>query len=108
MTPFSPAFRGGQSGADIIAGLVKDEDYGTILTFGEIAAALGVSESELVTIRGAVNRAKRRLNRDHMRHLVAVPGKGYKVIYPGEFSTAAVSHRKKSDGRMSKPMNVSK
>ena len=104
--PFTPTFRDGRSGADIIAGLVQDKDYGTILTFGEIAEALGVGESELVIIRGAVNRAKRRLNRDYLRHLVAVPRKGYKVIYPGEFADAAVHHRKKSDRQIKKAISV--
>jgi hypothetical protein len=106
--PFAPAFRDGQTGADIIAALVQDKPYGTVLSFGDLAEALGVSDGDLVTIRGAVNRSKRRLNRDHMRHLVTVPTKGYKVIPPGEFAAAATSHRKKSDRQIKKGISIIK
>lgn len=97
MAPFAPQYRGGQSAASLIVALAGGKPYDTTLSFEEIAEQLEVGADDLVRIRSGIARAKLRLLRDHMRALEAVPGKGYRIIRPGEHARLATHHRRKSD-----------
>jgi len=97
MSPFESTYRDGKSAASLIVALAADKPYDTILGYGEIAAQLGIAEDDLPRIRSGIARAKPRLLRDHLRALEAVPGKGYRIIRPGEHARLATHHRKKSD-----------
>lgn len=108
VAPFEGSYRDGQSAADLIVALVEGKPYDTVLTFDEIAEHLGIDASDLSRLRSAVQRAKHRLNRDHLRALEAVPRKGYRIIKPGEVARVATHHRKKSDRQIKRAIAVIK
>lgn len=108
MPPFTPSYRDGLSAATLVTALAKDKPYDYILSFEEIAKQLGIEVDDSVRIRSAAARAKPRLLREHMRALEAVPGKGYKVLRPGEHARLATSHRRKSDRQIRRAIAVIK
>jgi hypothetical protein len=108
VAPFEPVYRDGRSGASLIAELVEDKPYGTVLTHDEIAECLGIDASDLVRLRSAIARAKPRTEKHHQRALEAVPNKGYRVIYPGEHARLATGHRRKSDRQIKRAISIVK
>jgi len=106
--PFTPTFRGGQPGARLVADLASTRPYGALLSYEELAAQLGVDIAEMPRILAAANRAKRVLLREHMRTLVAVPGRGYKILHPNEMAGLATSFRRKSDRSIRRAIAVIK
>ncbi len=106
--PFTPAYRDGRSAASLIAELAHGKPYGYVLTFEEIAGQLGIDPADLTRIRSAVARVKDRLLREYQRGLVARPGEGYVILYPGAHAHVASKHRKKSDRQIKKAINFIK
>jgi hypothetical protein len=95
--PFEPSFRNGQSGAALITDLASSKPYGYMLTYDEISEQLGISADDLVRLRSAMARAKPRVLKEHLRAMVAVPGKGYRIIPAKDQPDLALRYRKKSD-----------
>lgn len=106
--PFAPTFRDGKSGGRLVAELAAGKPYGTLLTYAELADHLDVDVTEMPRILGAVNRAKRLALRESQRALVAVPGKGFRILHPNEMTGLAIQHRNKSDRQIRKAIAVIK
>lgn len=97
MSPFAPVYRDGRSAASLIIELADGKPYGYILTYEEIAEQLGIDATELVRIRSAMARTKKRLLRECKRGVEARAGQGYEILRPGENADLAIKYRKKSD-----------
>jgi hypothetical protein len=95
MAAFQP--KGSRAIRVIVAELAAKRSYGDLLTFEQIAQAIGVSTEERAQVRQAVSAARPILLRDHNCALVAERGRGYRVARPGEFAGIAQDHRRKSD-----------
>lgn len=98
MAAFQP--KGSRAIRVIVAELAARTQRGNLLTFAEIAAALGLTgdgEATRSQVRQAVSAARPLMLRDHNIALVAERGKGYRVAQPGEFAGIAQDHRRKSD-----------
>lgn len=104
--PFEPVYRDGKSGAELVCELAATRGYGDVLTIGEIADHLGIDPAEEPRLRSAVHRAKPRLEREHLKALEAVRGKGYRIINPHEHTMLAGTHRRKSDRQIKRAIHV--
>jgi hypothetical protein len=104
MNSFQP--KGSRALRVIVAEAAARASYGDVLTFGELASALDVTDDQAgrAQVRQAVSAARPVLLRDHNRALVAVRGKGYRVALPGEFAGLAQDFRRKSDRAISKSL----
>lgn len=106
MSPFQP--KGSRALRVIIAELAAGRAAGELITYDELAPAIGVKDDEAgrSQIRQAVSAARPVLLRDHRRALVAVRGRGYRVAMPGEFAGIAQSHRRSSDRQIGRALAV--
>lgn len=97
MAAFKP--KGSRALRVIIAERAAAEQYGTVLTFAELAAELGAADNEAgrALVRQSVSAARPLLLRDYSKALVAVRGHGYRVAEPGEFAGIAQEHRGRAD-----------
>lgn len=106
MSPFSP--KGSRALRVIVAEMTASADFGTVLTFAELAEALGMNDDEAgrAQVRQAVSAARPLVLQDHGRALVAVRGEGYRVALPGEMAGIAQDHRRRADRQISKALAV--
>lgn len=106
MSPFTP--KGSRALRVIVAELAARAAYGDVLTFTELAQAIGVEDDAAghAQVRQAVSAARPVLLADHGRALVAVRGKGYRVALPGELAGIAQDHRRRADRQIGKALAV--
>jgi hypothetical protein len=106
MSPFPP--KGSRALRVIITEMAAKASRGDVLTFTELAEAIGVGEDEAgrAQVRQTVSAARPLLLSDHGRALVAVRGKGYRVALPGEIAGIAQDHRRRADRQIGKALDV--
>ena len=106
MSPFQP--KGSRALRIIIAEQAAKAAYGDVLTYTELAHAIGTEDDGTghAQVRQAVSAARPLLLSDHGRALVAVRGKGYRVALPGELAGIAQDHRRRADRQISKALAV--
>jgi hypothetical protein len=106
MAAFQP--KGSRAIRVIVVELTAGHTRGDLITFAEIAQAIGLSgnddDSERAQVRQAVSAARPLMLRDHNIALVAERGKGYRVARAGEFAEIAQDHRRKSDRAISRAL----
>ena len=95
MAAFQP--KGSRAIRVIVAELAAKTPRGDLLTFEEIAEAIGADPEDRSAVRQAVSAARPIMLRDHSIALVAERRKGYRVARAGEFAGIAQDHRRKSD-----------
>lgn len=106
MSPFTP--KGSRALRVIVTEMAAAADYGDILTFADLAEALGLDDDEAgrAQVRQAVSAARPLVLQDHGRALVAVRGTGYRVALPGELAGIAQDHRRRADRQIGKALAV--
>lgn len=106
MSPFTP--KGSRALRVIVAEMAAKADYGDVLTFADLAAAIDVEDDEQgrSQVRQTVSAARPLLLSDHGRLLVAVRGKGYRVALPGEAAGVAQDHRRRADRSIGRALAV--
>lgn len=106
IVPFQP--RGSRALRTIVVEMAANAGRGSLLTFAELTAAIGVSDDEAgrARVRQTVSTARPVLLVDHRMALVPDRGKGYRVAYPDEFAGIAQDHRRKSDTQIGKALAV--
>lgn len=100
--------RGSRALRVIVAEMAVKAGRGSLLTFAELAEAIGVADDEPghARVRQAVAAARPVLLVDHRIALVADRGKGYRTAWPDEFAGIAQDHRRKSDKQIGKALAV--
>lgn len=91
MKPFEAL--GDKSRRALLVDLVADIDEDVVIPYEDIAAAIEVDEDDRATCQGAVNAAKRSIEKTHSKALVAVPNVGYRVVRASEHLGLAQSHQ---------------
>lgn len=106
MSPFTP--KGQRALRVIIARLAAERPYGTVISYSELATALGLPDDDKgrPQIRQAVSAARNILLKDHSKTLTAERGKGYRVALPGEFAGIAQDHRSRADRQIGKALDI--
>ena len=106
MSPFTP--KGSRALRVIITEIAAKADYGDVLAFADLAAAIDVQDDEQGRgqVRQTVSAARPLLLNDHGRALVAVRGKGYRVALPGEMAGVAQDHRRRADRSIGRALAV--
>ena len=106
MSPFPS--KGSRALRVIVAEMAAKAAFGDVLTFQELAQAIGVADDEAgrAQVRQAVSAARPLLLNDHGRALVAVRGKGYRVARPGEMAGIAQDHRQKADRSIGRALAI--
>lgn len=104
MSPFAP--KGSRSHRVIVTELAAEAKAGDILTFTQLAEALGVDEGDRSQVRQAVSAARQTLLTRHHRALVAIRGTGYRVALPGEFAGLAEGHKDRASNQIAKALAV--
>lgn len=106
MSPFAP--KGSRALRVIVTEMAAKADYGDILTFADLAAAIDVQDDEQGRgqVRQTVSAARPLLLNDHGRALVAVRGQGYRVALPGEMAGVAQDHRRRADRSIGRALAV--
>lgn len=106
MSPFTP--KGSRAIRVIIAEMAAKAEFGAVLTFTDLGAAIEADEGEAgrAQVRQAVSAARPLLLADHGRALVAVRGTGYRVARPGEMAGIAQDHRQRADRSIGRALAV--
>lgn len=106
MSPFEP--KGSRALRVIVAEMAAKAAFGDVLTFTDLAEAIGVQDDERGRgqVRQTVSAARPLLLSDHGRLLVAVRGKGYRVALPGEAAGVAQDHRRRADRSIGRALAV--
>ena len=107
MSPFPP--KGDRSLRVIVAELAARADYDTLLSFEELARAIGVdpgTEDGLGRVRATVAAARPSVLKDFGRALVSVRSQGYRVAKPGELAGIAQGHRDRADVQVGKALSI--
>lgn len=106
MTQFQP--KGDRSFRSIIISMAANASFGQLLTFSDMADAMGLESQGDVrpAVRGAVAAAKPLLMRDHGRVMISARGEGYRVGRPGEIEGVALDHRNKSEKQLLRALDV--
>ena len=106
MSPFQP--RGSRALRVIVAEIAARAAFGDVLTYTELAEAIGVRDDEQghAQVRQTVSAARPLLLKDSGRALVAVRNKGYRVALPGEFAGIAQDHRRRADRQVGKALAI--
>lgn len=106
MSPFTP--KGSRAIRVVIAEMAAKANFGDVLTFAELGAAIDVGEDEpgRAQVRQAVSAARPLLLADHGRALVAVRGTGYRVARPGEMAGIAQDHRQRADRSIGRALAI--
>ncbi len=94
MAPFRPA--GDRARWQVIYDLLRKTETGRVLTYAEIAEALGLDERERHAIQMAVRRAAKQHEVQDNRAIEAVPNVGYRVVEAPEHLRLARSQQKRS------------
>ena len=102
MAAFQP--KGSRALRAIVIELAAGKNRGDLMTYQEIADAIGVSAENRAQVRQAVSAARSLLLRHHRIALVAERNRGYRVARPGEFAGIAQDHRLKADNQLSKAL----
>jgi hypothetical protein len=89
----------------IVLGLALAEKIGDTVTYGALEESLG---RDIRSDRGPIYRAMRRLERDHMRTLFAIPNVGYKVAHAAEHEGIVRSRQRRSRRQVSKGISVAR
>lgn len=83
--------------------MVQRTDPGAVLTYEELGALFGLDSR--TDIQGAVNGAKRSVEANTKKSLVAVTNKGYRVALPDEHHSLAVKHQRKGRNQIKRAMS---
>jgi hypothetical protein len=92
----------------IIAELAIKAPRGELLTYKQLALAIGAEDDDAgrARVRQTVSAARPLLLKDHRIALVPERGKGYRVARPGEFAGIAEEHRGRSDRALTRALAV--
>jgi hypothetical protein len=84
-------------------GLLKTADYGRLITYAELDAALG---RPFVDNRSPLYKARQMMGRLNRRYLTAVPGHGYRVINANEHLPVSEDHKARARRQLTRMQEV--
>ena len=94
---------GAKSRRLMLIDLVSGTEPGTIIRYEELGDLFGLDSR--MDIQGAVNGAKRSVEANTKKSLVAVKNKGYRVAHPEEHHSLAVKHQRKGRNQIKRAMS---
>jgi DNA-binding winged helix-turn-helix (wHTH) protein len=88
--------------------LLASADYGSIVTFADLARVLDHDAHDRQRLRAPIARARRELGSQRSMWLVAVPNVGYRVIQANEHVSVADDHKHRGQRQFSRMLDVSR
>jgi DNA-binding winged helix-turn-helix (wHTH) protein len=87
--------------------LLSGAEFGDVITYDQLADVLEKSVEEVKRTRHAIYRARKEFGEQRRRWLVALPGRGYRVIQAVEHLSVANQHKSKARRQYESALTVS-
>lgn len=87
--------------------LLAGAEYGDVITYEQLASVLGKDVADVKRARHPIYRARREFGQQRRRWLVAVSGRGYRVITAVEHISVADGHKAKARRQYAAALTVS-
>lgn len=94
---------GAKSRRELLVEAVEESSYGDVLPYEALGQLFGLTDR--TRIQGAVNGAKRSVEVNCSKTLVAIPNEGYRVADPTEHYVIATHHQRKGSRQTKKALS---